>query len=186
MVHLCKICYILKYPSFETERLYLNAASIEDASFYLTLLNGASWIKYIGDRNVHDESEARQYIENRMLPQFDKLGFGNYTLKRKKDEVKIGSCGIYKREGFDHPDIGFALLEEYEGQGYAFESSVCLLEAAFKLFKLEEIHAFTTYDNQSSQRLLKNLGLKKSGKVKWDNEDELLQYKITKLEFRAK
>ena len=59
------------YLSFETERLILKPFEITDASFLLTLLNSPKWLQYIGDRNVHTEAEAADYISVKMIPQLD-------------------------------------------------------------------------------------------------------------------
>ncbi|HSO86523.1 MAG TPA: GNAT family N-acetyltransferase, partial [Draconibacterium sp.] len=66
---------------------------------------------------MHTEEDAKQYIKNKIRPQLEKLGFANYTLIRKSDGLKIGSCGLYDREGVEGIDIGFALLPAFEGLG---------------------------------------------------------------------
>src|SRR5690606_37637356 len=119
------------------------------------------------------------YIENRMLPQLKKNGFSNYTVKKKQGLVKIGTCGLYDREGMEGIDIGFAFLPEFENQGFAYESANKLLFEAKNSFQLKTVTAFTTKDNYSSQKLLEKLGLKKSGLIRIPNdEEELLFYKI--------
>lgn len=164
---------------FETERLLLKATSIEDALFILELMNSPKWIKNIGDRNVRTEEEAIAYIKTKMLPQQERLGFSNYTVIRKSDGIKMGTCGLYDREGLEGFDIGFALLPQYEKQGYAFEASNTLKELAFAKFDINEINAITIKDNLSSQKLLERLGLKLIGPVRLKNdEEELLLYKI--------
>ena len=95
------------YQSFETERLLLKPMSKEDAPFLLELLNSPKWIKYVGDRNVHSIEEAASYIKIKMTPQLKRLGFSNYTVIRKTDHAKLGSCGLYDREGLEGVDIGF-------------------------------------------------------------------------------
>ena len=99
--------------TFETSRLLLRKISPMHASFYLELLNSKGWLKYIGDRNVGTEEEAATYIIEKYLPSFEKNGFGSYTVFLKETDQPIGSCGLYKREELDNPDIGFAFLTEY-------------------------------------------------------------------------
>jgi [ribosomal protein S5]-alanine N-acetyltransferase len=169
------------YQSFETERLIIRPTSEEDAEFIFALLNTPKWHKFIGDRNVTTVEKAREYIENKMLPQLERLGYSSYTLVRKADNVKIGNCGLYDREGLDGVDIGFAFLPEYEKQGYAYEAASRLKEAAIHEFGLNEISAITTKDNSASQRLLEKLGLSLTGTTKLPNsKEELLLYKTSK------
>lgn len=181
IVNLCveKLKGMNSYKVFETERLILRPTLEEDAEFILELLNTPKWIKYIGDRNVRTVDDAREYIRIKMLPQLKRLGYSNYTLIRKSDQAKIGSCGLYDREGLDGIDIGFAFLPEYERKGYAFEAASKLKEAAFNVFGIKEISAITEKENISSQKLIEKLGLKLTGTTKLPDEDvELLLYKI--------
>lgn len=162
-----------------TERLILRPTSEEDAEFIFELLNSPKWLKYIGDRNIKSVESAKEYIKTKMLPQLKRLGFSNYTLIRRSDNIKIGTCGLYDREGLEGIDIGFAFLPEYEKKGYAFESANKLKNVAFDEFGINEIIAITTKDNISSQKLLEKLGLKLNGTTKLPNDDEeLLFYKI--------
>ena len=169
----------MEFKTFETERLILTPTKTDDAEFIFELLNSPKWLQYIGDRNVKSVEEAEKYIENRMLPPLEKNGFSNYTVRRKTDLVKIGTCGLYDREGMEHVDIGFAFLPEFENQGYAYEAASKILFEAKNSFDLKIVTAFTTKDNFSSQKLLEKLGLKNSGFIRIPNdEEELVFYKI--------
>ena len=168
-----------QYKKFETERLILKPTSEEDAEFIFELFNTPKWIKYIGDRNIKTVEDAKDYIKTKMLPQLKRLGYSNYTLIRKSDNDKIGTCGLYDRDGLEGIDIGFAFLPKYERKGYAFESANKLKNVAFNEFEITEINAITVKDNISSQKLLEKLGLKLNGTTKLpDDDEELLLYKI--------
>lgn len=145
--------------SFETERLLLRPTNETDAAFIYQLLNSPKWLQFIGDRNVNSIEDAKEYIQHRILPQLEKLGYSNYTVIRKSDRAKIGSCGLYDREGLDGIDIGFAFLPEYEGRGYGFEAANQVKHAAFQVFGISKIKAITSKDNLASQKLLRKLGL---------------------------
>lgn len=162
------------YAQFDTERLRLIPTSIDDADFLLVLLNSPKWLKYIGDRKVETIEDAITYVQNRMNPQLERLGFGNYTVSLKSNNQKIGICGLYDREGLDGLDIGFAFLPEFEKKGYAFESAYKLLEVAVEKFKIKEISAITTEDNSESQKLLVKLGLQFEKKFFLEGDSEEL------------
>jgi RimJ/RimL family protein N-acetyltransferase len=163
-----------KHKSFETERLRIILTTEIDASFILELLNTPKWIKFIGDRNVHSVDDAKEYIQQKMLPQLEKLGYGNYTVIRKLDGEKIGTCGLYDREGLEGIDIGFAFLSQFEKQGYAFESVSKLLEVAIHDFKINKISAITIKTNVDSQKLLTKIGLTFKEYIRIPNDDEEL------------
>ena len=146
--------------SYETDRLILKPAEVQDADFFLELYNMPSFIQYIGDRNLRTKEDAENYIKSRFIPQIEKLGFGNYVVILKEDHTKIGAVGIFEREGLDVLDIGFSFLEKYERKGYAYESANKLKEVAATDFGVHKISAITTKDNFSSQKLIERLGLK--------------------------
>lgn len=174
----------MKYKTFETERLFIRPSIEEDSVFMLELMNTPKWKKFIGDRNLKTPEDAADYIRKRMLPQLERLGFSNYTVIRKKDGKKIGICGLYDREGLDGIDIGYGLLPEFEGKGYAYEASLKLLDAAFTEFQIKFLSAITAKANTSSQKLLEKLGLKLIGTIILPNEtEEILHYQIQKEAF---
>lgn len=168
------------YKLFETERLILKPTMEDDAPLMLELLNTPKWLSYIGDRQVHTPEQARQYIKDRILKQFFALGYGNYTVIRKEDHRKMGTCGLYKREGLDSVDIGFAFLPDYEGKGYAYEASTRILTEAVGSFGLDHIQAITVRENTASRKLLEKLGLRYSKMITLPgNPDELMLYQAT-------
>lgn len=165
----------------KTERLLLKPTSLDDTEFLLNLLNTPKWLKYIGDRKIKNRTEAQEYISTKIRPQIESLGYGNYTVIRQADNIKVGTCGLYDREGLEGVDIGFAFLPEYEQQGYAYESSRKLLNVGFLDFDITVVNAITMPSNNASQKLLEKLGLsfKKMIKLPHD-ENELMLYQIIK------
>lgn len=165
------------YKEFESERLLIKPTTAEDADLIYRLMNTPKFIQFVGDRQINSIEDAEKYIRVKMLPQLHRLGFSNYSIITKTNGEKIGTCGLYNREGIDGIDIGFGLLPEFECMGYGYESASTLMKAAFEDFGIEEIKAITTKDNISSQRLLGKLGLTNIGTVRLPNEDsDLLLY----------
>ena len=58
----------------ETKRLQIREFEISDANFILELVNEPAWLKYIGDKNVHDLDDARNFIENNLRTGYVKNG----------------------------------------------------------------------------------------------------------------
>lgn len=174
-----KLLKISELKTFETERLLIKPTSKEDADFILELFNTPKWIEFIGDRKLKNIPESEKYIETNIVPQFERLGYGNYTVIRKLDGKKIGCCGLFDREGLDGIDIGFALLPVFEKQGYAFECVNKLKEAAFDYFNLKELYAITDKNNLGSQHLLQKIGLSFVENKKLPHKiEEVLLYKL--------
>lgn len=161
---------------YETERLILRPMSLEDGEFILDLYNRPKFIQFIGDRNLKTIADAENYIQNRFLPQMEKLGFGNYLIITKDENQKVGAVGIFEREGLDVVDIGFSLLDEFEGKGYAYEAAIKVKSIGMDDFGLKKISAITTKDNFSSQRLIEKLGLTFRKFVNIPGDPEELMY----------
>jgi len=171
----------MSFKAFDTERLFIRPTTKDDAQFIFELFNTPNWLKYIGNRNLQSIEDAERYIEIKMLAQLDRLGYSSYTLIRKEGGEKIGTCGLYDRDGLEGIDIGFAFLPRFEKQGFAFEASDRILKAAFNDLGLKSVNAITRKDNLSSQKLLEKLGLKLTGEIMLPNEnEELLHYSISK------
>ncbi len=165
------------HKQFQTQRLSVRPVAVEDATFILELMNTPKWIKYIGDRNVRTVAEAESYIKVKAFPQLKKHGYTNNVVIRKKDNTKLGTCGLYHREGLDSIDLGFAFLPAYEGKGYAFEAASQLMTIGKEDYGLMKLSAFTLEDNQSSRNLLERLGFKINGTAHLENDsEELLHY----------
>ena len=74
----------------ETERLILKPTDKEDGEFIFKIMNTPKYYKYIGDRNIRTLEDAENYITQKMMPQYEKMGFGNFTVTLKSDSSKIG------------------------------------------------------------------------------------------------
>jgi RimJ/RimL family protein N-acetyltransferase len=160
----------------ETDRLTLREFTIDDAEFIMKLLNSPGWLKYVGTRNIKTQQDAVSYINDKMISGYVKNGFGFYAVVIKEDNTCIGMCGLTKRENLDDADIGFALLPEYEGKGYAFESAAAVMDYARNVLKLGKISAITVAPNKNSIRLLEKIGLvfEKTLKLSDDPEELML------------
>lgn len=158
--------------TYETERLLIKLVDIDDAEFLLQLLNTEKWLKNIGDRNVHSLGDAQKYVREKNLPQIERLGFGNAVVILKSNSEKIGTVGLYDREGIDGVDIGFAFLEEHEGKGYAYESAKKIMDVGINEFGIKKVSAITLPENFSSIKLIEKLGLKFKEVVRIPNDTE--------------
>ncbi|WP_417810954.1 GNAT family N-acetyltransferase [Thalassospira alkalitolerans] len=143
----------------ETERTIVRHATHDDAPFILQLLNEPGWIRFIGDRNIHDLDAARSYIDEKLLASYLKNGFGLYIAQDRETGTPVGLCGFVKRETLDDPDIGYAITEAFQGKGYAFEINNALINHARQALGFKRIFGFTLPENTVSVHLLTKLGL---------------------------
>lgn len=134
--------------------------SADDAPFILELVNEPSWLRFIGDRGVRTLDDARDYIRKGPIDMYERLGFGLYVTERKADGVRIGICGLLKRESLEDVDLGFANLPGFWGNGYAYEAALAVMAYGRSAFGLERIVAVTSLGNDASVKLLEKLGFR--------------------------
>ena len=169
----------MSHQTYTTERLEIRPVNTTDAPFLFELMNSPKWLAFIGDRNIRSVETAFAFIKTNLLPQFENAGFGTYCVIRKSDQVKLGTCGLYDREGINGIDLGFAFLPAHERQGYAYESATKIIEAAHQDFHLTELHAITSKQNVASQNLLKKLGFLFIEHLQLPNDpEEIMHYSL--------
>ena len=167
-------------PLITTERLVLAPFTAEDAPFIVALLTDPDWLRYIGDRGVRTESEARGYLEAGPLASYAAHGFGLYRVARRDTGVPIGMCGLLRRDTLPDVDLGFAFLPAHRGQGFAREAAAATLAYACETLGLDRILAIVSPANASSIRVLETLGMRREATVQLTTgADALFLYSIT-------
>lgn len=156
----------------QTNRLLLRQFTHKDAPFILKLLNTPGWLQYIGDSNVKSVEDAENYINNILIKGYATNGFGFWLVGLKDNATAVGMCGLVKREGLDNVDIGFAMLPDYYGKGYAYEAAFATLQYAENFLKLNDIVAICNADNVASGKLLEKLGFSFERMIRLPNIDE--------------
>ena len=144
----------------ETARLVLRTVEVEDAPFYLNLVNQPSFIANIGDRGIRTLAVAREAIASGPVAMQASLGHSIYLVELKDSGVAIGMSGLIKRDTLDEVDIGYAYMPAYARQGYALEAARAVVEHARTVVGLRRLLAITALDNAASGALLEKLGMR--------------------------
>ena len=155
----------------ETERLRLREFDEGDAAFALALLNEPAFLENIGDRGVRTLADAERYIESGPRASYQRHGFGHYVVVLKATGVPIGICGLRTRAGLEHPDLGYALLHDYWGHGYALEAARAVLAHAIRELGLPCITAICSPGNKPSISVLARLHFVPAGRTRLPGEN---------------
>ncbi|WNC73309.1 GNAT family N-acetyltransferase [Thalassotalea psychrophila] len=142
----------------ETTHLLIRRIRADDAAFILVLLNEASFIENIGDKQVRTLADALNYIKTGPQQMYKDFGFALHIVCLKNSNKPIGMCGLLKRDTLPEPDIGFAFLEQYSGKGYGYESAKAVLDYEVQDKQLKTVLAITAINNPASRALLFKLG----------------------------
>ena len=144
----------------QTARMTLRELTPADAPFIRELVNEPSWIRYIGDRGVRTEDDARAYLVKGPIAMYERHGFGLWMCEARDTGEPLGICGLIKRDTLEDVDVGFAFVPRHWGRGYAYESAAAVLDHGRRVLGMKRIVAITSPDNEPSIRLLEKLGLK--------------------------
>ena len=159
----------------ETRRLFLRRITADDTGLMLAVWNDPAFIEHVGDRGVRTEIEARKELEAGALRLFAEYGYGPYKMIRKDDATAIGICGLFKRDNLDDPDIGFAVLPDYCGNGYAGEAARAVVAHARDDLGIRNLTAIVSSGNKASIGLIEKLGLTFSTMITMPGEDEAIR-----------
>lgn len=141
-----------------TERLHLRVMRLDDAEFYLRLVNEPTFISNIRDKGIRTLDESRASIETGALASQEKFGFSFYLVEDRTTHLPMGICGLTKRDSLDDVDLGYAFLPEFCGQGHAYEAALAVLTHTKNSLPIKQLAAITSPTNERSNRLLIKLG----------------------------
>jgi RimJ/RimL family protein N-acetyltransferase len=93
------------------------------------------------------------------MAMYEKFGFGLWHVTRRADGAPVGMCGLLRRDILPDADVGYALLPEFWGQGYAFEAADATLRHGAGKFGLTRVIGVVSEGNTPSIRTLEKLGM---------------------------
>ncbi len=160
----------------DTQRLSLREFDINDSQFILKLVNSENWLRFIGDKGVKTNNDAKDYLKNGPLKSYEENGYGLWLIALKESQIPIGMCGLVNREILDYPDIGFAMLPNYIGKGYGYEIASATISFAKNNLNLKKIIAITDPNNIASITLLNKIGLNFEKTLALSKNDSVLVF----------
>lgn len=150
----------------ETPRLRLRPLQESDAEFVLRLVNDPAFIENIADKNLRTPDEARAFLRDGPWTNQPRAGYGQLLVQARDSGAAVGVCGLLYREALALTDVGFAMLAEFRGRGFALEAARAAMEYGYTELELAEIVGLTSPTNLASIRVLEKLGMQQDGSVR--------------------
>lgn len=142
-------------PTLETERLLLRPPALEDFEPWAALMSDAEHVRYIG--GVQSRAVAWRSLMA-MIGCWAANGFAMFSVIEKSSGRWIGRIGPWSPEGWPGTEVGWTLVRDAAGQGYAREAAIASIDWAFdRLGWTDVIHTIDP-DNAPSIALARRLG----------------------------
>lgn len=150
----------------ETERLILTPIKEEDWPLFKTLHQSADVMRYVTDNLSEDNIRSR--FDARLRDWEPRCNdWLTLTIKLKETGEKLGVTGFYAEwEPYQQAELGFLLSPEFQGKGYAKESTIALLDYIFEEQTYHKAVATVTEGNAPSAKLLQSLGFQLEGTIR--------------------
>ena len=143
--------------TIKTSRLLLREFLPNDDEALFALNSDPEVLKYTGDKAFISVREAREFIEG--YSAYTQYGYGRWAVTLPDTGLFLGWCGLkYHEQGFT--DLGFRLMRDYWGKGYATEAAQASLAHAFGPLGLQEVIGRAARENQKSVRILEKLRMR--------------------------
>jgi len=143
-----------------TERLRAGVWRGEDTTEFIRMNADSRVMRYFPKRLSPEESVE---FLGRIKREFAVYGYGLFAVRERTGGHFVGFVGLHRFD-FDADfapgvEIGWRLLPEYWGQGYAPEMAAACLAYARDTLHLKEVFSFTAVQNRPSERVMQKLGM---------------------------
>jgi RimJ/RimL family protein N-acetyltransferase len=133
-----------------TSRLSLSRFIPADWPFFLRLRQDPNVMRYMGE--LLSETALRNVFDDRCKDP-------SVFVLRDPDGIPLGDIGLRISTKNPHEaDVGYALLPEAQGKGYASEALRAVCDYGFTTLGVHAINAWVLGDNLGSSRLLEKHG----------------------------
>lgn len=148
----------------ESDRLYFEPMGQKDTKAWEAFFINNDQLSFVGiDRPESPTVEAVRWIE-RQVARYEISGVGILGAYSKEGNELIGNCGLIWREqvlGEDLFEIGYAVLPEAWGKGYASEMSNRFMQYFIDHQLGKKVMSIIALGNIASQKIAMKNGMKK-------------------------
>ena len=142
---------------FETERLIVKQFVFETDAGYFFAVNGDEEVmRYI--RSPKSREECDMFLKKNIEGYKTNPLMGRWAVFEKASGIFVGSFAFIPVEKTNDSQLGYALLKEYWGKGFATELMRDGIKHVFEKTKLNEVYGLTQAENIASQKVLLKVG----------------------------
>jgi ribosomal-protein-alanine N-acetyltransferase len=158
----------------ETKRLILRKFTLDDVEPSYKMNMDPIVSQFTGDGGVVSREEIHRRIEENVMGDYKKYGYGRLAVTLKSTGEFIGFAGLKYLDDMDEVDLGYRFIQEVWGQGIATEACTPLIKYGFEELGLKSIIAMVLPENKASIRVLEKLNFVFDKNIDADGDDALL------------
>jgi ribosomal-protein-alanine N-acetyltransferase len=148
--------------TLESDRLYVRRFTPDDLDDLAALLGDPDVGRFLG--GAKDRAAVESTLQSRALAYYDQHpGLGMWATIERASGRFVGFHVLNHIHGEPDIQVGYALVRDAWGQGYATEMTVRLMRYGFDERGLAQICAITNLDHVASQHVLLKAGLERRG-----------------------
>jgi len=151
-----------------TERCILREFRQEDAEGMFRLNLHPDIFRFTTDPPFPSVSEAAAFLES--YDSYKRTGIGRWTILSAETGEFIGWCGLKFILQENEVDVGYRLLPEHWGKGFAVECATACCNTGFREFGLKRIVARIHPENHRSIRVAEKMSMKFETDLEYENE----------------
>jgi RimJ/RimL family protein N-acetyltransferase len=144
----------------ETQRLLLRPPRSEDLSAWSEMMADEVTTRFIG--GVTPRAVCWRQLMT-MIGAWHSQGFAMFSVIEKQTGRWIGRIGPWRPEGWPGSEIGWSLVRDRWGRGYAAEGATAAANWAFDTLGWSDIIHSIAPENVASQRVAQKLGSRNFG-----------------------
>jgi [ribosomal protein S5]-alanine N-acetyltransferase len=148
----------------QTERLWFRPATLADFDTWLIFCAYPDSLKYIFGEEQLAWNDPYKYCEfwfQRIFTRYQNgLGGMNVLIEKSSGNI-VGMCGLLVQtiDEKEELEIGYSLMPEYRGKGFALEAARKCKEFAIAHQLSESLISVVHVDNEASARVARNNGM---------------------------
>jgi RimJ/RimL family protein N-acetyltransferase len=141
--------------TLETERLKLRQWNQSDFGNFARYYADEENVRYVGGQKDADQAWRHMAL---MAGHWKLKGFGYWAVDERHSNEFVGCAGLWQSPGRPELELGYWLLKEHQGKGYALESCRVCIKYAREVLNARSLVSYIDPRNEPSIRLARRLG----------------------------
>ncbi|MHB1955428.1 MAG: GNAT family N-acetyltransferase [Sulfobacillus sp.] len=170
--------------TIDTARLQLRTMTEHDVDDLLRIFSDPVAMQYYPRTRTRDE--VKEWIF-RTMEDYRRFGVGMWVIEDKTDKSFLGQCGIVPQEvheGTVEYEIGYLLVSQFWGKGYATEAARACRNWGFEHLTVPHFISIINPRNSPSIRVAERNGMALREYAEWRDKTVAI-YAITRSDWKA-